>query len=93
MFTFVWFIFFLVIAQSHFCNANLSIIEKSLNETLVKDSLIVFATQSEPYVYIDNGEVYDGIEYNLVKMIGKALNKEVSFVTGDKETKVINHNK
>lgn len=78
-----WIFLILVMDQSHLCIANLSII--GLNETHIKDSLIVFASHSKPYVYIDNGEVYDGIEYHLVKMIGKALNKEVSFVTGDKD--------
>lgn len=83
---FVWIFLILVKAQNHSCIANHLIIAESLNETHVKDSLIVFAAHSEPYVYIDNGQVYDGIEYHLVNMIGKALKKEVSFVTGDKDT-------
>lgn len=81
LFKFLSILLILVMDQSYLCIANYSIIGKNSNETQPKDTLTVFAAHFEPYVYIKNGEVYDGIEYHLVKMIGKALNREVLFIT------------
>lgn len=71
------------INQIRFCIANHSIIENTLNGIHATDSFTVYAAHFEPYVYVKNGDIYDGIEYHLVKMIGKALNKEISFKIGN----------
>lgn len=68
---------FVIIIQKRLCIANI------LNGMHAKDSFTVFAVPFEPNVYVKNGEVYDGIEYHLVKMIAKALNKEISFEIGN----------
>lgn len=80
-------------AQSNLCIAYQSIIENISNETRNKDSLIVFAIHSEPYVYIEDGQVVNGVEYHLVKMIGNALNKDVLFITGDMHKAIDNNTK
>lgn len=74
---------FVIINQNRFCIAYHSIIGNILNGTHAKDSFTVFAAHFEPFVYIKNSDVYDGIAYHLVKMIDKALNKEVSFKIGN----------
>lgn len=81
--TFLFILSVFVGNQVRFCIANHSVIENILNGIQSKDSLTVFAAQFEPYVYIKNDEVYDGIEYHLVKMIGEALNKEIYFQVGN----------
>lgn len=72
-----------VINRNCFCVAKHPAINIKLNGTNAEDSFTVFAVHFEPYVYVKNGDVYDGIEYHLVKMIGNALNKKISFKIGD----------
>lgn len=72
-----------VIIEKCFCISNHSIIENILNGMHANDSFTVFAVHFEPNVSIKNGEVYDGIGCHLVKMIAKALDKEISFEIGD----------
>lgn len=55
-----------------------SITVSSLNSSVDLDTLRVFIRQYEPYVYRnDNGEFESGLEYELIKVIGKKLGKKI----------------